>query len=454
MAGERLVPTGAALSAVPTLGRNQEMRMETPMRTATTISLEQETNPWEAQAARFEEAARRLKLDAGIWKVLQSPSREIIVHIPVAMDDGSIEVFTGYRVQHSISRGPCKGGIRYAPDVSLDEVRALASWMTWKCAVVNIPFGGAKGGVICDPKNMSQGELERMTRRYTAELIEFIGPEKDVPAPDMGTNEQTMAWIMDTYSMHMRNTVTSVVTGKPVNLGGSRGRREATGRGVSIVCDQALKYLNMSPQNTTVIVQGFGNVGSNSAKLLWDKGYKIIGIGEFDGALFNKDGIDISELLEHRAKRGTIHGFSGAEAVDKDELLTMQCDVLIPAATENVITSRNADRIKARILCEGANGPTTSVADEILAEKGVFIIPDILANAGGVTASYFEWVQDRMGYFWTEDEVNQRLERIMIDSFDDVMQYSVNHSVNNRIAAYMLAIDRVAYTAKQRGIYA
>jgi len=248
--------------------------------------------------------------------------------------------------------------------------------------------------------------------------------------------------------------VTSVVTGKPVNLGGSRGRREATGRGVSIVCDQALKFLNMTPQNTTVIVQGFGNVGSNSAKLLWDKGYKIIGIGEFDGALFNKDGIDISELLEHRARRGTIHGFSGAEAVDKDELLTMQCDVLIPAATENVITSRNADRIKARILCEGANGPTTSVADEILADKGVFIIPDILANAGGVTASYFEWVQDRMGYFWTEDEVNQRLERIMIDSFDDVMQYAVTHSVNNRIAAYMLAIDRVAYTAKQRGIYA
>ena len=454
MAGERLVPTGAALSAVPTLGRNQEKRMETPMRTATTISLEQETNPWEAQAARFEEAARRLKLDAGIWKVLQSPSREIIVHIPVAMDDGSIEVFTGYRVQHSISRGPCKGGIRYAPDVSLDEVRALASWMTWKRAVVNIPFGGAKGGVICDPKNMSQGELERMTRRYTAELIEFIGPEKDVPAPDMGTNEQTMAWIMDTYSMHMRNTVTSVVTGKPVNLGGSRGRREATGRGVSIVCDQALKFLNMTPQGTTVIVQGFGNVGSNSAKLLWDKGYKVIGIGEFDGALFNKDGIDISELLEHKARRGTIHGFAGAEAVDKDELLTMQCDVLIPAATENVITSRNADRIKARILCEGANGPTTSVADEILAEKGVFVIPDILANAGGVTASYFEWVQDRMGYFWTEDEVNQRLERIMIDSFDDVMQYAVTHNVNNRIAAYMLAIDRVAYTAKQRGIYA
>jgi len=460
MAGERLVPSGVALSAMPTLGRNKEAEMEaakmqTEKNTSlATISIEQETNPWEAQAARFEEAASRLKLDAGIWKVLRSPSREIIVHIPVAMDDGSIEVFTGYRVQHSISRGPCKGGIRYAPDVSLDEVRALASWMTWKCAVVNIPFGGAKGGVICDPKTMSQGELERMTRRYTAELIEFIGPEKDVPAPDMGTNEQTMAWIMDTYSMHMRNTVTSVVTGKPVNLGGSRGRREATGRGVSIVCDQALKYLNMTPEGTTVIVQGFGNVGSNSAKLLWDKGYKIIGIGEFDGALFNKNGIDISELLEHKARHGSIHGFKGAEAADKDELLTMPCDVLIPAATENVITSRNAEHIRARILCEGANGPTTSVADEILADKGVFVIPDILANAGGVTASYFEWVQDRMGYFWTETEVNQRLERIMIDSFDDVMQYSVTHGVNNRIAAYMLAIDRVAYTAKQRGIYA
>ena len=459
MAGERLVPGGKALSAVPTLGRNKGSEMEvtemqTGKNTATTISIEQETNPWEAQAARFEEAATRLKLDAGIWKVLRSPSREIIVHIPVAMDDGSIEVFTGYRVQHSISRGPCKGGIRYAPDVSLDEVRALASWMTWKCAVVNIPFGGAKGGVICDPKTMSQGELERMTRRYTAELIDFIGPEKDVPAPDMGTNEQTMAWIMDTYSMHMRQTVTSVVTGKPVNLGGSRGRKEATGRGVSIVCDQALKYLNMTPEGTTVIVQGFGNVGSNSAKLLWDKGYKIIGIGEFDGALFNKNGIDISELLEHKTKHGTIHGFNGAEAADKDELLTMPCDVLIPAATENVITSRNADRIRARILCEGANGPTTSVADEILADKGVFVIPDILANTGGVTTSYFEWVQDRMGYFWTEAEVNERLERIMIDSFDDVMQYSVTHGVNNRIAAYMLAIDRVAYTAKQRGIYA
>ena len=469
MAEETLIPGKAALAAHPTLGREAGAQTPTP-ETATAgteeensmesvvkapaISMEQETNPWEAQATRFDEAARRLKLDDGIWKVLRYPAREIIVHIPVLMDDGRIEVFTGYRVQHSVARGPGKGGIRYAPDVSLDEVRALASWMTWKCAVVNIPFGGAKGGVICDPKNMSQGELERMTRRYTAELMEFIGPEKDVPAPDVNTNEQTMAWIMDTYSMHMRQTVNAVVTGKPVNLGGSRGRKEATGRGVSIVTDQALKHLNMIPSETTVIVQGFGNVGSNSAKLLWDKGYKVIGIGEYDGALFNAKGIDISELLEWKAKKGTIHGFPGAEVADKDELLTRKCDVLIPAATENVITSLNAHKLQCRILCEGANGPTTTVADHILEEKGVFVIPDILANAGGVTTSYFEWVQDRMGYFWTEEEVNQRLERIMVDSFHDVLQYAVAHGVNNRTAAYMLAIDRVAYTTKQRGMYA
>jgi glutamate dehydrogenase (NAD(P)+) len=456
MADETLIPSKAALAAHPTLGREKETPMQSavPVTTTPALTLEQETNPWEAQAARFDEAAHRLKLDDGIWKVLRYPAREIIVHIPVQMDDGRIEVFTGYRVQHSVARGPGKGGIRYAPDVSLDEVRALASWMTWKCAVVNIPFGGAKGGIICDPKAMSQGELERMTRRYTASLIEFIGPEKDVPAPDMNTNEQTMAWIMDTYSMHMGQTINAVVTGKPVNLGGSRGRREATGRGISIVTDQALKHLNMVPAETTVIVQGFGNVGSNSAKLLWDKGYKVIGIGEYDGALFNADGIDISELLEFKAKKGTIHGFPGAQPADKDELLTRKVDVLIPAATENVITSRNAAKLQCRILCEGANGPTTTVADKILEEKGIFVIPDILANAGGVTTSYFEWVQDRMGYFWTEDEVNQRLERIMIDSFNDVLQYSVAHGVNNRTAAYMLAIDRVAYTTKQRGMYA
>jgi glutamate dehydrogenase (NAD(P)+) len=428
--------------------------VERKSRNMQTLTLEQETNPWEAQEARFDEAAMRLKLDPGINKILRMPAREIIVHIPVTMDDGTLEVYTGYRVQHSISRGPCKGGIRYAPDVSLDEVRALASWMTWKCAVVNIPFGGAKGGVICDPKTMSHGELERMTRRYTAALLEFIGPEKDVPAPDMNTNEQTMAWIMDTYSMHMRQTVNAVVTGKPVNLGGSRGRREATGRGVSIVTDQALKHLSMRPESTTVIVQGFGNVGSYTAKLLWDKGYKVIGIGEWDGALYNANGIDISELMEWKAKHGSIHGFPEAEPADKDELLLRRCDVLIPAATENVITSQNAAKLQCRILAEGANGPTTVVADEILADKGIFVIPDILANAGGVTTSYFEWVQDRMGYFWTEDEVNQRLERIMIDSFADVLQYAIAHNVNNRTAAYMLAIDRVAYTTKQRGIYA
>ena len=418
------------------------------------MTLEQETNPWEAQAARFDFAAKKLNLDEGIWKVLRYPQREIIVHIPVGMDDGSIEVFTGYRVQHSIARGPAKGGIRYSPDVSLDEVRALASWMTWKCAVVNIPFGGAKGGVICDPRKMSQGELERMTRRYTAELVEFIGPEKDVPAPDMGTDEQTMAWIMDTFSMHMRQTVTAVVTGKPVNIGGSRGRREATGRGISVVCDSALKYLNMPVEGCRVIIQGFGNVGSNAAKLLHEKRYTITGITEYDGAIYNANGLDIPSLISHRKRAGTINGFSGAESADKDELLTRECEILIPAATENVITSRNAARLQCRILCEGANGPTTVVADDILAEKGVFVIPDILANAGGVTTSYFEWVQDRMGYFWTESEVNSRLDAIMSASFDDVVHYATAHSVNNRIAAYMLAIDRVAYTTKQRGIYA
>jgi glutamate dehydrogenase (NAD(P)+) len=419
-----------------------------------TVSLEQEINPWEAQAARFDFAAQKLNLDEGLWKVLRYPAREIIVHIPVMMDNGKIDVFTGFRVQHSIARGPGKGGIRYAPDVTLDEVRALASWMTWKCAVVNIPFGGAKGGVICDPKQMSIGELERMTRRYTSELIEFIGPEKDVPAPDINTNEQTMAWIMDTYSMHMRQTVTAVVTGKPLNIGGSRGRREATGRGIAVVCDEALRYLNMQREGCRVIIQGFGNVGSNAAKLMMEKGYKIVGIAEYDGGLYNSSGIDIHLLLEYRQRNGTVLGFKGAEAVNSSDLLVSDCEILIPAATENVITSRNADRIKARIVCEGANGPTTAVADEILADKKVFIIPDILANAGGVTASYFEWVQDRQGYFWKEAVVNEQLESILTESFGDVVRYAEAHAVNNRIAAYMLAIDRVAFTIKQRGIYA
>ncbi len=419
-----------------------------------TISLEQEINPWEAQAARFDFAAHKLNLDEGLMKVLRYPTREIILHIPVMMDNGHLEVFTGFRVQHSIARGPAKGGLRYSPDVTLDEVRALASWMTWKCAVVNIPFGGAKGGVICDPHKMSQGELERMTRRYTAELIEFIGPEKDVPAPDINTNEQTMAWMMDTYSMHMRQTVTAVVTGKPINIGGSRGRREATGRGIMIVCDEAVKKLNLSPESTRVIVQGFGNVGSNAARLMAEAGYKVIGIVEVDGGLVNKDGIDTEALWEFRQRTGTIHGFPGASAEDPAELLVSDCEILIPAATENQITSRNADRVKCKILAEGANGPTTATADDILADKGVFVIPDILCNAGGVTTSYFEWVQDRQGYFWKESVVNEQLEHIMKGAFEDVVRFSETHGVNNRIAAYMLAIDRVAYTIRQRGIYA
>ena len=418
------------------------------------VSLEQEINPWEAQAARFDFAARKLNLEEGLWKLLRMPAREIIVHFPVSMDNGHMEMFTGYRVQHSIARGPGKGGIRYAPDVNLDEVRALASWMTWKCAVVNIPFGGAKGGVVCDPKNMSRGELERLTRRYTSEIIDFIGPEKDVPAPDMNTNEQTMAWIMDTYSMHQGHTVTSVVTGKPLNIGGSRGRTEATGRGVQVICDESMRYMKMNIDGCRVVIQGFGNVGSNAARLLMERGYKIVGIAEFDGGLSNPKGIDIHQLLEYKRRNNTLLGFGGAEAMPSDELLISECDILIPAARENVITSRNAGQIKAKVVVEGANGPTTAVADDILAEKGIFIMPDILANAGGVTASYFEWVQDRQGYFWKEAIVNEHLETILRDSFEDVVRSAEAHNVNNRIAAYMLAIDRVAITIRQRGIYA
>ncbi|MGA2696241.1 MAG: Glu/Leu/Phe/Val dehydrogenase [Terriglobales bacterium] len=420
----------------------------------TTSALDLELNPKEAAAARFDMAAKKLNLDEGLMKVLRTPNREITVYIPVAMDNGKLEVFTGYRVQHSIARGPAKGGIRYSPDVTLDEVRALAAWMTWKCAVVNIPFGGAKGGVICDPHKMSSGELERMTRRYTAELVEFIGPEKDVPAPDVNTNEQIMAWMMDTYSMHVRQTVTAVVTGKPINIGGSRGRREATGRGVMIVCDEAIKKLGLSRESTRVIVQGFGNVGSNAALLMHEAGYKVIGIIEMDGSLYNKNGIDVKALAEYRTKYKTMEKFPGAEAADPAELLVTECDILIPAATENQITSKNADRIKCKILAEGANGPTTAVADDILADKRVFVIPDILANAGGVTTSYFEWVQDRQGYFWKESVVNEQLGDIMKTAFRDVVQYAETHRVNNRIASYMLAIDRVAYTIRQRGIYA
>ncbi len=418
------------------------------------VDLEHECNPWLAAEARFNRAADKLGLDDGMRKVLKAPAREVTVSIPVMLDDGRLEVFTGYRVQHSIARGPAKGGIRYAPDVTIDEVRALASWMTWKCAVANIPYGGGKGGVICDPTVLSMGELERITRRYTSAIIDFIGPEVDVPAPDMNTNEQTMAWIMDTYSMHHRQTVTAVVTGKPLNLGGSRGRPEATGRGCLITTLEALKQLKIEPSNARVVVQGFGNVGGMAAKLMTRVGFKVIAVIEWDAAVYNPKGLDVLALMQHRKETGSIAGFSGGESIDREEAMFLECEVLLPAAKENVITSVNAHKVRCKILCEGANGPTTAAADEILAEKGVFVLPDILANGGGVTVSYFEWVQDRQGFFWNEDLVNTRLEEIMVNGFHDVTGYSASHKVDNRTAAYMLALDRVAFAIKLRGIYA
>jgi glutamate dehydrogenase (NAD(P)+) len=421
---------------------------------STMLLLEQETNPWMAAAARFDEAAAKLNLEDGMRKILKNPAREITVNIPVMLDDGRVEVFTGYRVQHSIARGPGKGGIRFAPDVTLDEVRALASWMTWKCAVVNIPFGGAKGGVICQPNMMSEGELERMTRRYTAEIIEFLGPERDVPAPDVNTNEKTMAWIMDTYSMHVRQTMTAVVTGKPMSLGGSLGRPEATGRGCMLVTREALKKLGLDTRTPRVVIQGFGNVGGMAARLMSRLGYRIISIVEYDGAVYNAAGLDIEALMLHRKETGSVRGFAGGENIDQAEALFLECEVLVPAATENVIHSGNADKLRCRILCEGANGPTTSPADDILAAKGIFVLPDILANAGGVTVSYFEWVQDRQGFFWNEALVNERLEEIMVNSFAAVVGYAEKHGVHNRTAAYMLALDRVASCIRLRGIYA
>jgi glutamate dehydrogenase (NAD(P)+) len=415
---------------------------------------DEELNPLLSAEARFDAAAQLLGLDDGMQKVLRSSSREVTVHIPVLLDDGRLEVFTGYRVQHSIARGPAKGGIRYAADVTIDEVRALASWMTWKCAVTNVPFGGGKGGIVCDPAVLSPGELERMTRRYTAQIYEFIGPEIDVPAPDMNTNEQTMAWIMDTFSMRSGHTQTAVVTGKPINLGGSRGRTEATGRGCMIVTEQALRRFGLDRRSARVVIQGFGNVGGMAANLMANAGFKIIALVEWDGAVHNDKGLDIAALARHRKETGSILDFPGGENMDRDEAFFMQTDVLLPAAKENVITSQNAAKIRARILCEGANGPTTAAADPILRDQGIFVIPDILANAGGVTVSYFEWVQDRQGYFWNEQLVNDRLEEIMIGSFNDVVAYAEKHGVDNRTAAYMLALDRVAFAIKLRGIYA
>ncbi len=413
-----------------------------------------EVNPFEAMMSRFDRAAELLDLEPGLYRILRHAEKQIIVSVPVAMDNGEIEVYTGYRVLHNTSRGPGKGGIRFDLQVTLDEVKALAAWMTWKCAVVNIPFGGSKGGVVCDPLKLSVGELERLTRRYTAGIISTLGPDSDVPAPDVNTNERVMAWVMDTYSMHKGHTVTAVVTGKPVEMGGSLGRREATGRGCMIVMRQALKHLGMPMRGATVAVQGFGNVGSVAAQLLFKEGCRITAIGDRSGAIHNDNGIDVDAAIEHAQKHRSLDGFNAGERISNEELLTADVDVLLPAALENVITTKNAGQIRARIICEGANGPTTAAADAILDEKGIFVIPDILANAGGVTVSYFEWVQDRGGYFWTEDSVNDRLLQIMERSFIDVLELSKRHKVNMRTATYMLAISRVATVHRLRGIYA
>jgi glutamate dehydrogenase (NAD(P)+) len=415
-----------------------------------------ELNVYQSAEARFETAAQQLGLEDGIYRYLKYPSKEITVYIPIGMDSGRVEVFIGYRVLHSTVRGPGKGGIRFAPDVSIDEVRALAAWMTWKCAVVNIPFGGAKGGVICDPSKLSKTELERITRRYTAELSEWFGPERDVPAPDIGTNEQTMAWVMDTYSMHTRQATTAVVTGKPLELGGSQGRKEATGRGVMMCCNNALAKLKMKREGCRVIIQGFGNVGSQAAILMHAAGYKVIGVADIHGGLYNDKGFDIPKLVDWVYRQGKpLPDFpAGGDKQSAKDVLFHPTDILIPAATENQITSKNAGGVDCKILCEGANGPVTSHADEIIDKKGIFVIPDILGNAGGVTVSYFEWVQDRQGFFWRESEVNERLQDVMDQSFDQVVRMAESHGVSNRIAAYIVAIDRVARALKLRGIYA
>jgi glutamate dehydrogenase (NAD(P)+) len=413
-----------------------------------------EENPFEAMMERFDLAANILELDPGLYKVLRNPEKQIIVSVPVQRDSGVLDVYTGYRVLYNTSRGPAKGGIRFDLKVTLDEVKALAAWMTWKCAVVNIPFGGSKGGVVCDPASMSMGELERVTRRYTSSIIETLGPDSDVPAPDVNTNERVMAWIMDTYSMHHRHTVTAVVTGKPVAMGGSLGRREATGRGCMIATREALARTGRTLKGARVVVQGFGNVGSVAADLMAKEGALIVGVGDKTGGVYNPKGVDIADLLQWTGKKKQVVGYAKGEAITNEQLLVLDCDVLVPAATENVITSKNAPDIKAKIVCEGANGPTTAAADEILENQGIFVIPDILANAGGVTVSYFEWVQDRGGYFWDEATVNQRLESIMMRSFAEVMAMADKHKVSNRIACYMLAVDRVAAVHRLRGMYA
>jgi glutamate dehydrogenase (NAD(P)+) len=409
---------------------------------------------FEAMLQEFDGAARLIGLDPGLWKTLTHPKRQVIVSCPIVMDDGRVEVFTGFRVQYNIALGPAKGGIRYHPNVSLDEVKALAAWMTWKCALAGVPFGGGKGGVICDPTKMSKRELESLTRRYIGEIIDIIGPDKDVPAPDVNTNEQTMAWVMDTYSMHVGVSTTAVVTGKPIAMGGSLGRREATGRGVMITAREAAKHLGLNMQNATVAVQGFGNVGSVSADLLCKIGAKIVAVTDWKGGVQNSKGLDITKLIAHVNQHKTVAGFTGGEALDPNTIFEMPVDILVPAALENQITIDNVDKIKAKLIVEGANGPTTPDAHQSLHKRGILVIPDILANSGGVTTSYFEWVQDRHGYFWEENEVNLRLERKMVEAFQKTLETSLKYKTDMRTAAYIVAISRVAEVTKLRGMYA
>ncbi len=411
-------------------------------------------NPLESMMQRFDRAAEILKLEPGIYHYLKTPVKSVIVSIPIQMDDGSIQVFEGYRVIHNDILGPSKGGIRYAPDVNLDEVKALAAWMTWKCAVVDIPFGGAKGGVTCDPRKLTQQQLEKITRRYTANMLDVFGPDRDIPAPDVNTNEQTMAWILDTYSMHMKSTQPGVVTGKPLVLGGSKGRREATGRGVMHAALRGMGKLGIDPKGATVAVEGFGNVGSISAESLVQQGSKVIAISDMSAAYYNKNGINIDEAVKYSESHNyLLDGYTGAEKITHEQLLTLECDVLVPAAREDRITKRNAHNVSAKLIVEGANGPTTAGADPILDAKGILVVPDILANAGGVTVSYFEWVQNRMGYHWTLDVVNERLATAMNSAFDRVYDTSIKHGVSLRLASYILAIDKVARTLRLRGIY-
>jgi glutamate dehydrogenase (NAD(P)+) len=412
-----------------------------------------EENPWRQAMEQLDLAGKAMKLEPFALERLRHPKRILTVSVPVKMDDGSVKVFEGYRIQHNMDRGPAKGGIRFHPQVSLDEVKALAFWMTMKCAVVHLPFGGAKGGVICDPKTMSKGELERLTRRYTAEISLIIGPDKDIPAPDVNTNEQVMAWMMDTYSMGRGYAVPGVVTGKPLEIGGSLGRREATGRGVFYVTRELASRRGFDLRKAPIIVQGFGNVGSNAAKIFADHGCKVVGISDVGGGVYDAKGLDIDDLLKHRDAHGTIADYPKAEKVAADKFVELPCDILIPAAMESAITRANADRVQAKYIIEGANGPTTNEADRILNAKGVTIVPDILANAGGVTVSYFEWVQDMQSYFWSEKDINARLQDIIVAAFGDVYDISEKQKVDMRVAAFMLGLERLGKAASLRGVF-